>query len=96
VTDPAALGFPPAPQSWPSDGAQFQGHSAWLDGTWKLHRIEPKGGGQVRWELYDLADDPTESKDLSEQEVERTAAMRGALEKWLGSVTASLRGEDYK
>jgi arylsulfatase A-like enzyme len=92
VTDPAALGFPPAPLEW--DG-RYQGHSVWLDGNWKLHRIEPKGGAAARFELYDLASDVQESKNLSATHPERAAAMRSALEQWLASVTASLRGEDY-
>ena len=96
ITDQAALGFPPWPLEWKEGDAQFQGHSAWLDGNWKLHRIQPKDGRAIRWELYDLAADPAESTDLCEKEAQRAAAMRKELEAWLASVTASLRGEDYK
>ena len=60
-----------------------------------MHRIEGKQGNAVRWELYDLGNDPGESRDQGEMEPERAAKMRGALEIWLGSVTASLRGDDY-
>jgi arylsulfatase A-like enzyme len=95
-TDQAALGHPPAPLDWDQREKVFPGHSAWLDGSWKLHRIEPRRGGAVRTELYDLAADLTESKDLSGSEADQVAAMRQALETWLQSVTASLRGEDYK
>ncbi|MCX6897952.1 MAG: sulfatase-like hydrolase/transferase [Verrucomicrobia bacterium] len=73
----------------------FPGHSAWLDGYWKLHRIEDKKGG-VKWELYDLAADRTESRDLAASETERVARMKGELETWLRSVVASLNGKDYK
>ena len=72
----------------------FPGHSAWIDGDWKLHRIaEP--GGNVTIELYDLAADPLEQTDLSENESDRLARMQTALESWLESVTRSLNGEDY-
>jgi arylsulfatase A-like enzyme len=74
---------------------QFPGHAAWLDGSWKLHRVErPKGAG-VRWELYDLAADPKESRDLLAGEPKRAAAMKRELTAWLVSVVRSLNGEDY-
>jgi arylsulfatase A-like enzyme len=73
----------------------FPGHSAWLDGKWKLHRIQnPKKDG-VRWELYDLDADPKEAKDLKASEPERTKEMQKSLVAWLESVTRSLNGEDY-
>jgi arylsulfatase A-like enzyme len=74
---------------------KFPGHAAWLDGSWKLHRIEnPKADG-VRWELYDLAADPKESRDLLAAEPKRAEAMKKDLTAWLESVTRSLNGEDY-
>ena len=36
----------------------FPGHSAWIDGDLKLHRIE-SATSDIRWELYDLAKDPS-------------------------------------
>lgn len=72
----------------------FPGHSAWLDGSWKLHRIEAAKGG-VRWELYDLAADPTEGRDLLAAEPQRVTDMQKGLTAWLESVTRSLNGEDY-
>lgn len=74
---------------------QFPGHAAWLDNHWKLHRIAAQRTHQVRWELYNLADDPVEEKDVSVQQAEKLAEMRGQLESWLGSVVRSLNGEDY-
>jgi arylsulfatase A-like enzyme len=73
----------------------FPGHSAWLDGKWKLHRIDtPKSKG-IRWELYDLDADPKEEKNLAEIESKRVMEMQKALAAWLESVTRSLNGEDY-
>ena len=45
---------------------QFKGHAAWVDGDWKLHRIE-NAKGKVIWELYNLKDDRVEANDLAEQ-----------------------------
>ena len=73
----------------------FPGHSAWIDGDWKLHRIEPKEDGNVRLELYNLADDPMETTDLLDSETERVVEMSKSLEGWLESVARSLNGEDY-
>jgi arylsulfatase A-like enzyme len=71
----------------------FPGHAAWLDGDWKLHRIEAKTG-RVTWELYDLATDRTESVDRLSAEPERAARMKADLTAWLRSVVASLNGKD--
>lgn len=74
---------------------QFPGHSAWIEGDWKLHRITDKDGKNEKWELYDLKNDPMESKDLASAEGERVARMKVELETWLKSVVGSLNGEDY-
>ncbi len=73
---------------------KYPGHSAWIDGDWKLHRIARKQG-QAAWQLYNLADDPGEKIDLAETEGARLERMRGDLESWLESVVRSLNGEDY-
>ncbi len=74
--------------------SSFPRHSAWIDGDWKLHRIEPRGQA-VRWELYRLDQDEKETTDLATREPERVASMRAALESWLRSVVSSLNGADY-
>ena len=74
---------------------KFPGHSAWLDGDWKLHRIENRDSGAVRWELYDLATDPKEGTNLFAKEPDRAATMQKDLSAWLVSVVRSLNGEDY-
>jgi len=71
----------------------FPGHAAWLDWSWKLHRIETKKG--LKFELYDLANDPQEKNDLCSQNTERLGLMKDRLEEWQRSVVRSLNGEDY-
>jgi len=81
----------PSP-AYPRD--QFPGHAAWIDGDWKLHRITDKRG-DVSWELYDLAADPFEKKDVLTSQADRAQSMRPKLEEWLNSVVESLNGADY-
>lgn len=78
----------------PYSTTDFPGHSAWLDGDWKLHRIADPGE-PVRWELYDLESDPSESHNLDEVHTSRRNHMRTQLEAWLQSVVHSLNGGDY-
>ena len=79
-------------KQYPEDS--FPGHSAWLDWPWKLHRIEKKG--PVKFELYNLADDPQESNDCATAQPKRAKAMKAQLEAWLRSVVRSLNGKDYQ
>jgi arylsulfatase A-like enzyme len=85
------------PEDFPGDA--FPGHAAWLDWPWKVHRIEEEGeeeGQQeIRWELYNLADDPDEQSDLIDDRTDRTDAMKTALEEWQASVVRSMDGADY-
>lgn len=70
-----------------------RGHAAWLEWPWKLHRIEAKG--KVRLELYQLEQDPDESRNLAARHPERVEPMRQALEAWQESVLGSWEGADY-
>ena len=72
----------------------FPGHAAWLDWPWKLHRIHSKKG-DIKFELYNLADDPAEQNDLATQNADRVNSMKSQLESWLVSVVYSLNGRDY-
>ncbi len=72
----------------------FPRHAAWIDGDWKLHRIETPRGA-VKWELYNLRTDVQEATDVAEAESARTMQMKSELEQWLRSVVASLNGKDY-
>lgn len=69
------------------------GHAAWLDWPWKLHRLN--NGTKV--ELYNLADDPMETKDLSmvAAHKQRLDAMQRELQEWMRSVVRSINGADY-
>ena len=70
------------------------GHAAWMEGPYKLHRIVgPKG--KARYELYHLARDRAETKDLAVDEPRRVARMGEALSAWQQDVIRSCRGEDY-
>ena len=73
----------------------FPGRAAWLDWPWKLHRVQ-KQTGEVRLELYNLAADPDERRDLAAADTARTQAMRPQLEAWLAAVVRSLNGKDYR
>ncbi len=73
---------------------KFPGHAAWIDGDWKLHRIANKQG-KITLELYDLANDPGEKKDLAAAQPRRVREMGRALDRWLKSVVQSLNGDDY-
>lgn len=70
----------------PGDPRDVSPQLAIRDGNWKF-LMDYDGS---RPELYDLASDPVESKNLAEQNPERVKAMSTQLEKWLQS-TASAR-----
>lgn len=75
------------------DEASAKGHAAWNDWPWKLHRING-----TKYELYNLADDPMESKDLANKSDHQAqvAEMKQELDNWMRSVMRSLNGKDYK
>lgn len=49
------------------------------------------GDAGTTWELYDLLDDPAETKDLSDVHPERIAAMWKKLDAWRASCAADLQ-----
>ena len=75
--------------------SELPGHSAWIDGDWKLHRIADQSGRKVKYELYNLDVDPKETNDLYAGQPDRAARMKAALEAWQQTVVQSLNGEDY-
>lgn len=72
----------------------FPGHAAWLDWPWKLHRIQIQKG-DVKFELYNLENDPNEQNNLIAQNTDRVNSMKSQLQAWLTSVVNSLNGNDY-
>lgn len=86
--------IPPAQLRGDYPETDFPRHAAWIDGDWKLHRIERRGQ-PVRWELYHLAEDEKETRDLAAADTERFARMKTGLEAWLKGVVRSLNGADY-
>jgi len=75
------------------DMSDLEGHAAWNEWPWKLHRIEKKD--KVIYELYDLKKDPMETTDLSEKELTRVTEMKDSLKNWQHSVLNSWAGKDY-
>lgn len=88
----AAMALPEPPET----GGSLGGHLAWIEGDWKLHRIEDRKRGKTTFELYDLAEDPYETRDLLEEHPDTAAAMKAELREWMNSVIDSLNGEDYR
>jgi hypothetical protein len=80
-------------KQYPEDS--FPGHSAWLDWPWKLHRIQGKNDN-VKWELYNLADDPREQDNVLAENSDKAASMKSRLVAWLKTVNRSLNGKDYQ
>ena len=70
--------------------SDFGGVAAWMEDRYKLVRDR-----RLKAELYDLLDDPAESKDLAAAMPARVRAMLSRLEEWQRSVERSLAGQDY-
>jgi arylsulfatase A-like enzyme len=66
--------------------------AALVDNRWKLHF--PKGDA-AETTLYDLVDDPGESKDIAAEKPDVVAAMRDRLLAWQAGVARSMAGADY-
>jgi arylsulfatase A-like enzyme len=90
----------PRPIGFWHDGSENmtrdQGHAAWSDNRFKLHKITNKNAKEPTYELYDLVDDPTESRNLAQDKPDLTATMKSALDAWQESVLNSLAGKDYQ
>ena len=71
----------------------FLRQAAFIDGNYKLLS---RGRSRVgAWELYDLAKDPGETKDLSAALPDRFARMKVEAEALMRSIEASAEGKDY-
>jgi len=74
---------------------RFKGHSAWISGDWKLHRISSGEGQREKFELYNLKNDPAEKNEISQNYPEVVGALNAELQNWLEQVAASYEGRDY-
>ena len=85
-------------RQYPTD--TLPGHSAWIDGDYKLHRLPvKKKKGEFAYELYHLGNDPREQQNLlgnNEKLAEQIGRMKAGLAAWQKSVVKSLNGGDYR
>jgi arylsulfatase len=56
-------------------GEELFGNRMVRQGDWKLCNILKTAGGTGEWELFNIKNDPGETKDLSKQEPEKTKAL---------------------
>ncbi len=75
--------------------ADFGGRAAWTGDRYKLVVLPGTGGG-IRTELYDLLEDPGETKDIADRFPDLVDRMKADLHAWQSSVERSLTGADYK
>lgn len=73
-------------------GFRYQKKRALIDHRYKL-LVDDLASGQ--FQLFDLVNDPQESRDLREQEPARYAEMKQQLLDWNASVDRSFAGQDY-
>jgi arylsulfatase A-like enzyme len=71
--------------------AKEAGQAAWAENRFKLVRPGP-----TRYELYDLAADPAEERDVAAGNPDVVERMKRDLDAWQESVLRSFRGEDYR
>ncbi len=74
--------------------ADFLGPRAVVDNRFKLV-LHDRKDGEARAELFDLPEDPAETRDLSGERPETVRAMKQQILVWQESVLRSLRGADY-
>lgn len=66
-------------------GVELFGRRAMREGDWKA-LLEPPPFGSGRWELYDLAQDPGEARDLAAQQPELLQRLVGRWREWAEEV----------
>jgi arylsulfatase A-like enzyme len=67
---------------------EHQGNAAVRSGDWKLVRV----GGKGKWELFNLAEDRTEQRDLAGDHPERVEALAGKWADWAARCGVSPNG----
>jgi hypothetical protein len=73
----------------------YAGSRVLLGNRYKLI-VQSKRGGEPKSELFDLRDDPAETKNLVGTRPKLTAEMQQELKDWQQSVLNSLTTADYK
>lgn len=63
-------------------GEELFGNRAVRQGDWKLLSIMPAAGGTGEWQLFNLKDDPGETRDLSKQHPDKVKALLALWEKY--------------
>jgi len=63
-----------------------------IENRYKL--LRPRGSEE--FELYDLENDPAETRDLADDMPERVREMSASLDAWMASAMKSLKGGDYR
>lgn len=76
---------------------QCFGNTVLLDNNMKLLHVKDRKGKQsdLRYELYDLSDDPLETNNLYKTRPEIAKTMTAAMDKLKTSIAASYAGKDY-
>ena len=73
-------------------GFSHRGKAALIDNDWKILTTDVERG---QYEVYNLADDPAETTDVSSSAPQKTARLRAAIDAFVASVADSRAGEDY-
>ncbi len=68
------------------------GDTALVDNNYKLIHLGRQGG---QFELYDLLNDPAETRNIVNEETEVTHRLKGLMSAWQRELAASLSGKDY-
>ena len=76
-------------------GQDFAGSRVLLGNRYKLI-VNSKRGGESKSELFDLRNDPAETKNLVDSKPKVTAEMQQELKDWQQSVLNSLTTADYE
>jgi arylsulfatase len=64
-------------------GEELFGNRMIRQGDWKLSFILKTAGGSGEWELFNLKNDPGETRDLSKQEPEKTKALLALWDRYV-------------
>ncbi len=88
--DPRQIGF--AFTLWNAERRELPQRMAWLEDPWKL---VSQDYGET-WELYDLAADPAEEKNIAASHPAIVERLHGAWLAWFATVEASRGGADYE